>query len=59
EIDLTNKKFTKQLEKASKIANYAIILGEDEIEKNKVSVKNLKTGEQITIDRKDMAENIK
>ncbi|MBO6180213.1 histidine--tRNA ligase, partial [bacterium] len=46
EIDLTNKKFTKQLEKASKIANYAIILGEDEIEKNKVSVKNLKTGEQ-------------
>ena len=59
EIDLTNKKFTKQLEKASKLANYAIILGEDEIEKNKVSVKNLKTGEQITIDRKDMAENIK
>ena len=59
EIDLTNKKFTKQLEKASKLANYAIILGEDEIEKNKVSVKNLKTGEQITIDRKDTAENIK
>ena len=59
EMDLTNKKFTKQLEKASKIANYAIILGEDEIEKNKVSVKNLKTGEQITIDRKDTAENIK
>lgn len=59
EMDLTNKKFTKQLEKASKIANYAIILGEDEIEKNKVSVKNLKTGEQITIDRKDTVENIK
>ena len=59
EMDLTNKKFTKQLEKASKVANYAIILGEDEIEKNKVSVKNLKTGEQITIDRKDTAENIK
>ena len=59
EMDLTNKKFTKQLEKASKLANYAIILGEDEIEKNKVSVKNLKTGEQIAIDRKDTAENIK
>lgn len=59
EMDLTNKKFTKQLEKASKVANYAIILGEDEIEKNKVSVKNLRTGEQITIDRKDTAENIK
>ncbi len=59
EIDLANKKFTKQLEKASKLANYAIILGEDEIEKNKVSVKNLKTGEQITIDRKNTAENIK
>ena len=59
ELDLTNKKFTKQLEKASKIANYALILGEDEIKNNKVSVKNLTTGEQITIRREDCKKNIK
>ena len=59
EIDLANKKFTKQLEKASKIANYALILGEDEIENNKVSIKNLSTGEQVITDRTDCYRNIK
>ena len=53
EFDLTNKKFTKQLEKASKVANYALILGEDEIKSNQVSVKNLATGEQKAINRED------
>ncbi len=51
EIDLTNKKFTKQLEKASKVAKYAFILGEDEILKHQVSIKNLEKGTQITVDR--------
>ena len=51
EFDLTNKKFTKQLEKASKVAKYAIILGEDEILKHQVSIKNLELGKQITVDR--------
>ncbi len=51
EFDLSNKKFTKQLEKASKTAKFAIILGEDEINLNKVSVKNLETSEQVTVDR--------
>ena len=51
EFDLTNKKFVKQLEKASKVANYALILGEDEIAQNKVTVKNLETSEQKTLDR--------
>lgn len=51
EFDLQSKKFTKQLEKASKVANYAIILGEDEIKAGKVSVKNLSTSEQATVDR--------
>lgn len=53
EFDLANKKFTKQLEKASKCARFALILGEDEINAGKVSVKNLSTSEQITIDRKE------
>lgn len=51
EFDLTNRKFTKQLEKASKVAKYAFILGEDEILKHQVSIKNLDNGKQITADR--------
>ena len=54
EFDLQNKKFTKQLEKASKIAQYAFILGEDEIKNNVVSVKNLSTSVQKTIDRANL-----
>lgn len=59
EFDLANKKFTKQLEKASKVADYALILGEDEINAGKVSVKNLSTSEQVTIDRKDVIIKLK
>lgn len=59
EFDLANKKFTKQLEKASKIAKYALILGEDEIKSNKVSIKNLSTSEQVTVGRCDVVSKIK
>ena len=59
ELDLANKKFTKQLEKASKVAKYALILGEDEIKANKVSIKNLATSEQVTVGRDEVTENIK
>lgn len=51
EFDLTNKKFVKQLEKASKMAHYAIILGEDEIRNNTLTVKNLDTSQQINVTR--------
>ena len=54
EFDLSNKKFSKQLEKASKMAKYALILGEDEIKTDKVSVKNLETSEQKTVSRKEL-----
>ena len=57
EFDLTNKKFTKQLEKASKVAKYALILGEDEIKSNQVTVKNLDTSEQKTVSR-ELAKNL-
>ena len=59
EFDLTNKKFTKQLEKASKLADYALILGEDEIKAGKVSIKNLSTSNQIIVDRCDVISNIR
>ena len=53
EFDLTNKKFVKQLEKASKVAKFALILGEDEISAGKVTVKNLDTSEQKTVLREE------
>ena len=58
EFDLSNKKFTKQLEKASKIAKYALILGDDEINAGTVSVKNLETSEQKTVSRKDLRSTL-
>jgi len=59
EFDLTNKKFVKQLEKASKVAKYAVILGEDEINSNTVAVKNLETSEQQTVQRQDIFSILK
>lgn len=46
DFDMQGRKFAKQLEKASKLAKYALILGEDEINQGFYSVKNLQTGEQ-------------
>ena len=59
EFDLTNKKFVKQLEKASKVARFAVILGEDEIKQNKVTVKNLETSEQKTVERASVSNYLK
>ena len=56
EFDLTNKKFVKQLEKAAKVANYALILGEDEIASNLVTVKNLETSEQKSFNRQEILQ---
>ncbi|MBR5303581.1 MAG: histidine--tRNA ligase [Candidatus Gastranaerophilales bacterium] len=50
DFDMQGRKFAKQLEKASKIAKCAIILGEDEINQGFYSVKNLESGEQIKLD---------
>ena len=58
EFDLANKKFTKQLEKASKIAKFALILGEDEVKSGKVSIKNLSTSEQVAVNRQDVLKTI-
>ncbi|MCD7780150.1 MAG: histidine--tRNA ligase [Candidatus Gastranaerophilales bacterium] len=52
EFDYSSRKFAKQLEKASKIAEYAIILGEDEIKNKYLTVKNLyeSTQEKIALE---------
>src|SRR5574344_1517921 len=49
EFDMQNKKFVKQLEKASKLADFALILGEDELKSNTISVKNMSTSVQKTL----------
>lgn len=49
DFDFTGKKFAKQMEKAAKVAKYAIILGEDEIKSNFISLKNLETSEQTKV----------
>lgn len=59
EFDLTNKKFVKQLEKASKTAKYAVILGEDEMKSGNVTLKNLETSEQNTLNRKEAINRLK
>ncbi len=59
DFDFNAKKFTKQMEKASKVSKYAVILGEDEISSGKVSVKNLETSEQITVDKTEVISSLK
>lgn len=46
DFDLQSRKFAKQLEKAAKIAKSAIIIGEEEIEGNFYTVKDLEKGTQ-------------
>jgi len=58
EFDLTNKKFVKQLEKASKIAKYAVIIGEDELKEGNVTIKNLETSAQKTVKRENILSEI-
>lgn len=53
EFEMGDKKFVKQLEKASKVAKFALILGENEMLNHKVSIKNLATGKQVTVNRAD------
>ena len=54
DFDLSNRKFNKQIEKASKIgAKFAVILGENEIKTGTLTVKNLQTGEQKSVNSSD------
>lgn len=50
DFDFNNRKFVKQLEKASKIALNGIILGETEIKEGFLTVKNFETGAQQKFD---------
>lgn len=46
----TDKKFKNQIEYANKIsATFSLIIGEDEVKNNVVSIKNMQSGEQQTV----------
>ena len=55
-----NKKFKKLMEYANKVgAKFVIIIGEDEVANNTVSIKNMLTGEQQTLPVFDVKKIIK
>lgn len=50
DCDLLNRSLKSQFKYADKInARFVIIIGDDEINENKISIKNMETGEQIKI----------
>ncbi len=53
DFDYSKRKFSKQIEKAAKIARSAIILGETEILNNTLTIKNLETFEQINMPKSE------
>ena len=58
EFDLTNKKFVKQLEKASKVAQKALIICENELSNGTVTIKDLGSGEQTEVKRDVLAKTL-
>ena len=53
-------KLKKQMEYANKIGSPAVILyGDDEIKSGKVTLKNLKTGNESSVKTEDLANEIK
>jgi histidyl-tRNA synthetase len=61
-IELGDESFRlkKSLETASKIgARYAVIVGENEVNADAFALKNLATGEQVTVPRVELAERIR
>jgi len=59
ELGDENFRMKKSLETASRIgARYALIVGENEVKENTFALKNLATGEQVSIPRGDLARRI-
>jgi len=60
-VELGDQSFRlkKSLETASKIgARYAVIIGENEVKADVFALKNLATGEQVTVPRAELANRI-
>lgn len=59
DYDLANRGFSKQMDKAAKSgAEYALILGENEIDTNILTLKNLSTGVQEHLAKKEIVNNL-
>lgn len=58
ELDYSNRKFAKQIEKAGKIADFAIIIGENELMQGTLTVKNLNTFEQQSVKRDEFLSSL-
>ena len=58
ELDYSSRKFAKQIEKAAKISENAVILGENEISCGNITVKNLETFEQVTISQNEFFSSL-
>ncbi len=60
EIDYENKSLKAQMRDADKLkAEYVLIIGEDEIKKNVVTLRNMKTKEQKEIKDEDIISSVK
>ena len=60
EINVEEQKIGKKFKYANNInAKYVIIIGEDEIKNNLVTLKNMTSGEQITTSLEEVIEIIK
>lgn len=58
ELDYSSRKFAKQIEKAGKLANFAVIVGENELEQGTLTVKNLNTFEQQSVNREEFLKSL-
>lgn len=58
ELDYSSRKFAKQIEKAGKLANFAVIVGENELEQGTLTVKNLSTFEQQSVNREEFLKSL-
>ena len=60
QVDFENKKIAKKFKYADKLnVNYVIVIGEDEIKNDVLTLKNMKTGEQQTIKIEEAIKIIK
>ena len=60
QVNFEDQKLGKKFKYADNIkVEYAIIIGDDEVQSNKVSLKNMKTGEQQTVDIEEALKILK
>jgi len=60
DLDMQRKSFKAQMRESNRLGvSYVVILGEQEIDQNTATIKDLSSGEQTTIDRNQLLNNLK